>query len=239
MECGEDLVTLGTVSFSEGTAKIDFGKLYGIKSNTALIRVRTKASAELKQLLVFCKIEQTPQYAGTKIESRMEVALNYANLWNKIFDQYDVRDIEFTTTLNVNLETILEQIPKIQARRITEAAKQAVYGNANAIQFLNIMTDSFLSFESDEMISRLWYSVSVEPENFVLKEIYPTMQRMEIPNAGYPVALPGKMRVRVGCMLEGNQVVACGRLVIDVKKFSEILREVVQDMHVRTLKLRF
>ena len=47
------------------------------------------------------------------------------------------------------------------------------------------------------------------------------------------------MRVKVGCVLEGNQVVACGRLVIDVKIFSEILHEVVQDIHVKTLKLRF
>lgn len=190
MECGEDLVTLDIISFSEGTAKIDFSKLCDIKSNTVLIRVRTKASAELKQLLVFGKIERIPQHTVTKIESRMEVALDYANLWSKTFDQCVVRDIEFTSTLIVDLDTILNQIPKKQARRINKAAEQAVRGNADAIQFLNLMTESFLSFESDEMIARLRRSVSVEPENFILKEIYPTMQRMEIPNTGYPVVLP-------------------------------------------------
>ena len=239
LECGEDLTALDVISFSEGVAKIDFGKLHDIKSNTALIRVRTNASDALKRLLVFRKIEKIPQYTGTKTESRIEVALDYASLWSKTFDQCVVRDIEFISTLNVDLETILDEIPRKQARRIAKAAEQAVRGNADAILFLRIMAKSFLSFESDEMISRLRHLVSVEPKNFVLKEIHPAMQYVEMPNTGYPVLLPGRIRVRVGCVLEGNQVVACGRLVVDIEKFTEIMHEIVQDIHVKTLKLRF
>ena len=239
LECGEDLAALGIITFSDSIAKIDFSKIHSIKSNTVLIQVRTNASAELKQLLVFPKIEQIPQHTGTKIESRIEVALDYANLWSKTFDQCVVRDIEFISTLNVDLETILDQIPKRQARRIAKAAEQAVRGNADAIQFLRIMAKSFLAFESDAMISRLRHLVSVEPKNFVLKEIHPAMQYVEMSNIGYPIMLPGRMRVRVGCVLEGNQVVTCGRLVVDIEKFSEILRDIVQNIQINTLKLRF
>lgn len=239
LECGENLVTLDAISLSKDTAKIDFGKLYGIKSSTVLIRIRTKASAELKRLLVFCRIEQIPQHTETKIESRIEVALDYANLWSKIFDQYVVRDIEFTATLNIDLYDMLNRIFKKQAKKITKAAEQAVQGNANAIRFLNIMTESFLSFESDEVISRLRRSVSVTPENFILKEIHPAMQYVEMPSIGYPIVLPGRMRISVGCVLDGNQFIAHGRLVIDVKKFSEVLREIAQDVQLKTRKLRF
>lgn len=238
-ECSENLVALGVISFSESTAKIDFNRLYDIKSSTVLIRIRTKASNQLKKLLVFCKIEQIPQHADAQIESHIEVALDYANQWHKMFDQYDVRDIGFISTLNIDLETILEQIPKKQAKRIIKAAEQAVHGNTDAVEFLNIMTEFFLWFESDEIISRLRHSISVEPRNFVLKEIYPTMQRMEIPNTGYPVVLPGRVRVRLECVLDGDQVVAHGRLVIDIEKFSEVLRELVKKIQLKTLKLRF
>lgn len=238
MECGENLVALGVISFSENAAKINFNKLYDIKSNTVIIQVRTRAGDDLKRLLVSHRIEQIPQHTGKQIEAHIEVALDYANMWHNIFDQYVVRDIDFIFTLNVDLETILDQIPRKQAKRIIKAAELAVSGNAHAIRFLRIMTKSFLQFESDEVMLRLQDSISVEPKNFILKEVYPAMQHTEIPNAGYPVVLPGRMRVRIGCMLDGNQITTRGKLIIDIEMFSKILRELVQDIQKKTLKIR-
>lgn len=238
MECGENLVALGVISFSENAAKINFNKLYDIKSNTVIIQVRTRAGDELKRLLVSHRIEQSPQHAGKQIEAHIEVALDYANMWHNIFDQYVVRDIDFIFTLNVDLKTILDQIPRKQAKRIIKAAELAVSGNVHAIRFLRIMTKSFLQFESDEVMLRLQDSISVEPKNFVLKEVYPAMQHTEIPNVGYPVILPGRIRVRVGCMLDGNQITTRGKLIIDIEMFSKILRELVQDIQKKTLKIR-
>lgn len=239
MESNEDLVALGAISLSESSAKIDFSKLYDLKSNTFLIQVRSKANEQLKQLLVSNRIEKSPQNTGKQIEAYIDVALDYANLWHKIFDQYTVRDIDFIFTLTIDLETILKQIPRKQAKRISKAAELAVCGNTSAIQFLKIMTKSFLLYESDEMITRLQDSISVEPQNFVLKELYPSMQPMEIPNTGYPVVLPGKMRLRMGCVLDGNQITARGKLVIDIEKFSEVLHEIIQDIQKKTLRLKF
>ena len=101
------------------------------------------------------------------------------------------------TSLNIDLETILEQIPKKQAKRIIKATEQAVHGNTNAVRFLNIMTEFFLLYESDKSISHLRQSISVEPRNFVLKEIYPAMQRMEIPNTGTQLYFQEECEARV------------------------------------------
>ena len=240
MECNEDLVILGVILSSNNTAKIDLGKFSrDIKSNTVTIKIRVRANDQLKQTLVSQRIEKTSQHTGRSIETHIEIALDYADLWYKIFDQYVVRDIDFIFTLNVDIQTILDQIPKKQAKKIVKAAESAVSGNADAIKFLQIMTNKFLLFESDMMTRPLFNSVSVSPDNFFVREIYPTMQSMEILGTGYPVILPGKMRLRVGCVLEGEQITAHGKLIIDLEKFSEVLRAITKDIQMSTLKLKF
>lgn len=240
MECNKDLVALGVISSSNKTAKIDLGKLSrDIKSNTVTIKIRVRADDQLKHTLVSQRIEQTPQHTGKRIETRIEIALDYADLWHGIFDQCTVRDIDFIFTLNVDLKTILDQIPKKQAKRIVKATESAVNGNTDAIKFLQIMTNSFLLFESDTMAQSLRDSASVTPDNFFVREIYPTMQSMEIPGTCYPVVLPRRMRLRVGCILEGDQITAHGKLAIDIEKFSEVLRAIIKDIQMNTLKLKF
>ena len=238
----EDLVKLGIISLSKNTANIDFAKLRrDVKSSVVFIKIRVRIREELKKLLVLPRIEKTSQNIDHKqIETRIEVVLDYANLWNKVFDQYTVRDIDFTFTLIINLKTIMDQIPQRQAKRIIQAARLASGGNADAIRFLRVIRYCFLSFENDSMMALLRDSVSIEPaENFFVKEISPAMQLMEISDSGYPVVLPGKMRIKLGCMIEGNKVAVMGKLIIDVEKFSKVLDAISQDMQKKTLKLKF
>ena len=92
MECNEDLVILGVILSSNNTAKIDLGKFSrDIKSNTVTIKIRVRANDQLKQTLVSQRIEKTSQHTGRSIETHIEIALDYADLWYKIFDQYVVR----------------------------------------------------------------------------------------------------------------------------------------------------
>ncbi len=238
----EDLVELGIISRSENTATVDFAKLpLKVQSNLIFIKIRARMQEPLKDILLSRRIEKTAQHIGDKqIETRIEVALDYADLWSKVFDQYTVRDIDFTFTLTVDPKTIMNQIPKKQAKKIIRAARLVSSGNAEAIKFLGIMAECFLAFESDSKMDFLASSISTEPaENFFVKEISPTMQLMEISDSGYSIALPGKMRIRLGCTIEGNKITTLGKLIIDLEKFSKILRAISQDLQIKTYRLKF
>jgi len=238
----ENLLSMGIISVSGTSGKIDFGKLLReVKSNTVFIKFRIKIPEELKSHLVPSRIDNTSKHFGKdKIETNIEIALDYANLWKKVFDQYTVRDIEFTFNLEISTETIVEQIPKRYREKIINAARQIAKGNQNAVKFLKIMSDCFLSFEKDVRIQQLLDCVSVEPhDKFIIKSVTPTMESMEIAGIGHPVVLPGKMRITLACVVEGSDVTSLGKLSIDLRKFFKILSEIVLDLQNKTQNLKF
>ncbi len=102
------------------------------------------------------------------------------------------------------------------------------------------MSDCFLSFEQEKYAKKLLNTVSVEPDDkFLVKSITPTMQSMEIASVGHPIVLPGKMNITLACRLEGKDIVLAGKLKLDLKKFSQILREIISDIQRRSQRLRF
>jgi len=102
------------------------------------------------------------------------------------------------------------------------------------------MSDCFLSFEKDTRIQQLLDCISVEPnDKFTVKSVTPTMESMEIAGIGYPVVLPGKMRITLACGIEGSNVTALGKLSIDLRKFYKILNDISLDLQNKTQNLKF
>lgn len=240
IEYNDDLVEQGVIVFSNGVAKIDFSKFaYTVQSRTIVIKIRIRAPENLKQLLVSHRLERHPRHTEERIETRVEVVLDYAELWKTTFDQYAVRDIDFVFILAMPPETILGHISRRQAKRIIEAAKSAATGNADAIKFLNVMTKNFLLFQSDMAITRLLGSISTNSDALFVKDVYPTMQSAMISDTGYTTILPGDIKVRVECKIDGNKAAVHGSLIIDRKKYFDILSEIFQTIQKETLKLKF
>jgi len=237
----ENLVNLGIIVVEKDKGRIDFGKLLReIKSNAVFIKVRVKVSEDLKNALVSSRINKTSKYfEKERIETDIEIALDYANLWKKVFDQFTVRDIEFPFHLEVSTETIVEQIPLRSRKRIISAAEKIGKDQKDAVSFMRIMSESFLSFEKDNRRNQLMDLISVVPdEKFYIKEVYPTMRSMVIAKVGYPVILPGKLMIITGAMLDGDDVTIRGKLIIDLKKFSKIMSDISNDIQNKTQKLK-
>lgn len=238
----ENLVDLGIITIESGRGKIDFAKLLReIKSNTVFIKVRVKVHDDFKRALVYSRIDQTSRHFENekKIETNIEIALDYANLWKKVFDQFTVRDIEFPFHLQISPETIVEQIPQKNRERIISAGEQIGKGNKDAVSFLRIMTECFLSFEKDDKRVQLLDLISIAPDDkFYIKEIYPTMHSMVIAKIGHPIILPGTLRIIIGAMLEGDNITLRGKLTIDLKKFSKIMSDISNDIQNKTQKLK-
>lgn len=241
MPHNENLVEMEIITIFENKGKIDFGKLLrDVKSNMVFIKARVNVSKELIQFLVPSRIVKTSEHFGDeKIEADIELALDYANLWRKIFDQYTVRDIEYEFNLQVSPETIIKQIPEKSRKRIISAGIQALQNNKDAVNFLRIMSSCFLSFENDAVRKKLFDTVSVEPTSKLsIKDVYPTMQSMVIAKSNHPVTLPGKLRIVIGGKLEGDDITLHGKLKIDLKKFSKIVNDISKDIQDKTNKLK-
>lgn len=237
----EDLKELGIIRVSNNDAEIDFGRiLREIKSDTLIIRVRKKFPEDLKKMLIVSHVDQTFKHYDDKlIEANISVSLDYANLWHKIFDEFTVRDIESVFTLEVSIITIVQQIPQYYRNKIIKAAA-AISSNKDAIQFLKILSDSFLTFEDEKRIQQLLDCVSVEPiDRFQIKTVVPSMQSMEIANVGYPVVLPGKLKIILAFRLEGKDIAMSGKLKIDLQKFVKILSSILTDIQKKTTNLKF
>ncbi len=120
----ENLNNMGIITMTATKGKIDFGRLFKeVKSETVLLKVRIRIDDDLKRLLVSSRIDQTSKHFGKDLaEANIEIALDYASLWHKIYDEYTVRDIEFTFNLEVNSISIVDQIPNSYINTIIRAA---------------------------------------------------------------------------------------------------------------------
>jgi len=237
----ENLKELGIIQEKNTIATIDFGRiLKEIKSETVFLKIRIHVPSDIKRALVASRMDKTSKHYGMEsIETDIEIALDYSNLWNKIFDEYTIRDIEFTFELEVLPETIIDSIPEKYRKRIVKAGTMALSGNQDAVRFLRIMTENFMSFESDKRLKQLLETVSVEPkDNFSVRSVLPRMQIMEIAGIGNPMVLPGKMRIILGCRIEGKDLTLLGKLKIDLKKFIQIINEISKDIQDQTRALK-
>lgn len=191
-------------------------------------------------MLVVHRLNKTVRYIGNDIlENDIEISLDYANLWNKVLDQYTVRDIEFIFELYVDPRSISEKIPKHYASLIINAAKAISQGNQDAVKFLRVMTEGFMSFEKDNRLKQLRDTVSASPPDLIkITSVTPRMQTLEIASIGHPVVLPGVLRITIGARLEGKDVTLAGKLTIDLKKFGKILSEIVTEIERNSKSLK-
>jgi hypothetical protein len=233
LQNNENLKELQIIQISGSIATIDFGRIMKeIKSDLVIITIRKNLSSELLQKLLINHINQNPLHTGDKYSSAdIEVALDYANLWYKSFDQFTIRNIEFYFDLEINLQTIISTIPKSQKDRIIQVGKSLLSGNKDAISFMRIMSDNFLSFQKEPIVNALKETVILEPQNnFQLLSVIPKMKTYEFAKFGHPVVLPGSMRINVACRIEGKDIVLKGKLGVDFSKFKKILISIMNQI---------
>jgi len=238
----ENLREMGIIQIEGNKATVDFGKiLKELKSNLVILTVRTKLNERITQALLSVHIDKNPQHEGDKITSaNIEAVLDYANLWHKDFDQFNVRDIQFSFNLEIYLDTIIQEIPYYQRKKIIQAAKAISKGIQDAISYMKIVSDNFLNFEDESILTELEKTVTIEPtSNFQLKAIIPRMQSCEIAAVSHPIILPGFMKILLECRLEGRDIVLNGKISIDLEKFKKILKKIMTNIEKETKGLKF
>jgi len=224
----ENLEELGIITINGTNASVDFGKILQLKSNLVILKVRKKLNPAIQKYILSIHIDKNPEHKGELTSASIEAALDYANLWYKDFDQFNVRDIEFSFNLNIDLPTIVNELSTIQRRKIINAGKELTHGKKDAITYMKIFSENFLKFESDELLPDLIECVSLKPaENFKIKQIIPKMQSAEIAGVSTSVILPGSLKILLGCRLEGKDVVLKGKITVDLGKFKKVLRKIM------------
>ena len=230
---------LGIITVEGTKATVDFKKILEIDSNLVILTVRTKINPEIPKHLISTHIDKTPENIDEISSSQIEVALDYANLWYKDFDHFNVRDIEFYFNLLVDLHTIVQELSTLQQRKIIKASKLLTQGNRDAITYMKIFSENFLKFESDAFQSDLMDCIYVEPTtSFTIKSVIPKMQSAEIAGVSQSVVLPGSMKILLECRLEGRDIVLKGKIHVDLKKFKKILKKIMNSIEQQTSSLK-
>jgi len=237
----ENLLELGIIQVQGDKASVDFGKILSeLDSNQVLLTVRKKLNPEIPKSLVSIHIDKNPEHEGTIASANIEAALDYANLWHKDFDQFNVRDIEFSFNLEIGLQTIVDEMSSSQRRKIISAGKALSKGNRDAITYMKIFSENFLKFEGEDLLPDLMNSVSLEPSNnFKIKNIIPKMQSAEIAGVSHSVILPGSMKIFLECRLEGKDIVLKGKITVDLEKFHKVLRKIIVAIEKESSELNF
>ena len=235
----DDLQELGIIQYEKDKATVDFKKILDLDSDVVLLTIRKKLNPEIPKRLLSTHIDKNPDHVDNLTSSNIEVALDYGNLWHKDFDQFNVRDIEFSFNLGLGLETIIQELSGTQRKKIIQAGKALTKGKKDAITFMKIFSDNFLKFQNDELQPALMNCVTLEPDNhFKIKSIQSKMQSCEIAGVGQPVVLPGSMKIFLECRLEGKDIVLKGKITIDLEKFGKVLRKIASSIEQQTGNLK-
>ncbi|MDH3825407.1 MAG: hypothetical protein OES14_06405 [Nitrosopumilus sp.] len=235
----DDLRKLGIIQTIKDKATVDFAKLLELKSDLVILTVRKKLNPRIPAALLSLHIDKNPEHDGKLTSSNIELALDYGNLWHKDFDHFDVKDIEFSFNLGIDLQTIVKALPTLQRKKIINAGKSFTKGNRDAVTYIKIFSDNFLKFQSDELEPDLMNCVYLEPKNnFQITSLHPKMQTAEIAGVGQPIVLPGEMKIFLECRLDGNDRALKGKITIDLEKFGDVLRKIVSSIEQETGRLK-
>lgn len=238
----EDLKKLGIITIQEQNPIINFAEMFKtVKSELVTIGIRKSFPETLREKIVDPHIVKTSKQTGREsTETNLEIALDYSDLWFKHFDQFTIREIEFTFNLGIVLENIEEFIPSDFSKKFINAAKMAQKGNQNALQFIKISQDKFMSFQNQNKINDMAKTISVIPEqNFKITHVDPAMQSCEIAGAGHPIVLPGSMNITLEGRIEKHDLAISGTLKIDLKQFGRILKGIIKEIKKSTKSISF
>ena len=238
----EDLKKLGIITTEGRNATIDFSAIFkSVKSELVTISVRKPFPETLSQKIINPHIVKSVKHHTLEyIETNLEIALDYSDLWAKHFDQFTVREITFTFNLGIALDRIERSIPSNFAKKFIEATKKAQSGNEKALQFIKIAQDKFMSFQNQPFVHEMTKTISIMPEqNFKITHVNPTMQSCEIGGAGHPIVLPGSMNITLEGRIEKHDLAIQGTLRIDLKQFEQILKNIAEEIKKSTRSISF
>jgi hypothetical protein len=220
----EDLEKLEVIQRHNNKVVIDFAKMLSVvKSDLIILSIRKKISPKLKKILIVTHITQNPRLKKGVLEAHLEVAIDYAELWRSSFDSFSVKNIEFNFNLTIAPITIEDLIPLRLKKRTKSAAISALKGNRKALGFLRRASETFLLFESEELMEQLKKTVYIEqPDKFEIVSIVPKMGSYQISDTGHFVVLPSFYRTTVRTRLESGDITLTATIGIDIELISKL-----------------
>ncbi|MEM3656545.1 MAG: hypothetical protein QXP58_08550 [Thermoprotei archaeon] len=234
----ENLVGLGIVKFQGGILRIPFHDiLRQVDSTLVVLTFRKRVGPEFRDI-VSPHISQSTSTIGEKKIAYFEAVLDYAELWKQSVTSFSVRNIVFTIILELydaDLEAMLSQSFK---KRIREVDAQILKGNPDAIAFINVLTEEFLKFESDESTQEYRAMISFDPPTVAeTLEVIPKMKYRQLGESNYPLVLPGSIQVKTRTKIPENSFKVTGKIEFDLSRFRLFLEQVVKRVEERTAQL--
>jgi len=236
----ESLKELGIIQLEKDVATISFGEmLRKVESELVVLTIRKKLPVELRDKLITIHFSKNARVIDDVKETYFEVALDYANLWLTSFNSFNVKNIIFNLNLEIPEESIEYCIPEPLKKEIRMAARAILNGSRKAVNFLNIISKGFLTFEKEEMVNALQRMIHVEPPDRVeIVNIIPRMEAYEIAEIGYPITLPGRVTTHFRTNIDAREVTLRGKIILDLNIFRQIIRDIVNKIEGEARRLK-
>jgi len=193
----ENFVENGWITNKEGISTIDFPTIISKATSThAIIYIKTKISPELREKLVYRQIGKVAYHENQRTVSNIDLILDYAELWHSQFSSFAIRNIVFTISLKVLLETLPTIIPEDIRKKLNKADKMAS-AKGNARKFLKHFQDVVLGMQTKEFLDKIGQIIEITPSNCVLEGIVTKMHSLPLQYSEFSVIIPEKFEIKI------------------------------------------
>jgi hypothetical protein len=221
--------------------RLDLAKLTrDIAFNILSVRGRCGMSQDFLQYLVIPTQPSTGKVEGNMIKTHMEVSLDYLSSWLKYYDVFEVQNIEFSHTILITPSSLKDVFPKEFSYVIMNAVRAYNAGNKKASDFFSIMSQVFLTFESELYHDRIKETIFIDSQDFEVVAVYPKMQYYPLSDKDGPgIMIPGSIQMTIRTGIRGSEVVKKANVHVDRVKLQNIFKDIIAVIKMRTKDIVF
>lgn len=224
---GNDLFQLGILSKTNSQLRINLNKLSEFNSGEIIIiRFTVPFNKSLYGNLCQVFFNKHPNRVNKNFEFSFSVVLNRADLWNKTFHYYEVKNILVPFDIFIAPNLIEKSLPQDLKQKLLSYGNAALRSRQDALEYCDRFNRDLLPFLHNRLNSQLGsimhINSSVGSTSIGTAEFGIAQYQI---GDGYGINFPNRYHVNIICSLNGVDHALKGTIVFD----SEALETFISD----------
>jgi hypothetical protein len=185
---------------------------------------------QLQSLVPLPHVFKRPVYIDQeRMETPVEVVIDYANLWYKKFEWFRIVDIRKRYNVEFQEGNLSELLP-LSLKSLINAIEEDKRNSHVARQKLRIISRIFRKFKDDSsMQQRLSECVSTDkPGNVEFTGIHGDLKRISIQTI--PLELPYTVKIHTTITLDSKDLAVSAKIIIDLQKLYSVVRDLSDEV---------
>jgi hypothetical protein len=201
------------------------------KSEEIIIQFEKDMSPiQLQSLVPLPHIFKRPVYFNDeKMETPVEIIVDYANMWYKRFEWFRIVDIRRRYVVSFEEGKLKELLP-LSLKSLVKAIEENRTNQRPVQKRIQSVSGIFRKFRSDPGIQhRLSDCLSTDkPRNIEFSSIHGDLKKLNI--RGAILDLPYSLDMRINIMLDSKDLAVSAKIVIDLQKIYSIVQDLSDEV---------